>query len=81
MNMYENLTVTTDILNLPTVNLFDFFLVKVLIYRKMQATDFHPPTVFCCPCLINVINNIFDSGFRSFNEILAYLKKLGNIWN
>ena len=25
MNTYENLTVTTDILNLPAANLFDFF--------------------------------------------------------
>ena len=28
----ENLMVTTDILNLPVVNCFDFFLEKVLIY-------------------------------------------------
>ena len=42
----------------------------------MQAADFHPHKVFRCPCLINVIDNIFDSVFRSFNEILAYLKNL-----
>ena len=76
MNTYENLTVTADTLNLPTVDFFYFFLVKVLIYRKMQATDFHPHKVFRCPCLINIIDNIFDSVFRSFNEILAYLKNL-----
>ena len=42
----------------------------------MQATDFHPEKLFLCPCLINVIDNIFDSGFRSFNEILVYLQNL-----
>ena len=72
----ENLMVTTDILNLPVVNCFDFFLEKVLIYWKMQTTDFHPLKIFHCPCLINVIDNIFDSGFWSFSEILAYLKNL-----
>ena len=76
MNTYKNLTVTTDTLNLPAVDFFNFFLVKVLIYRKMQATDFHPHKVFRCPCLINVIDNIFDFVFRSFDEILAYLKNL-----
>ena len=76
MNTNENLTVTTDILNLPTVNVFDLFLVKVLIHRKILATDFYPQKVFRCPCLINVIDNIFDSGFQSLNEILAYLKSL-----
>ena len=29
----------------------------------MQATDFHPQKDFCCPCLLNVLDNIFDSGF------------------
>ena len=42
----------------------------------MQATDFHPQKVFCCPCLLNVIDNIFDSGFQSLDEILAHLQNL-----
>ena len=33
----------------------------------MQGTDFHRHKVFRYACLSNVIDNIFDSGFRSFN--------------
>ena len=42
----------------------------------MQATDFHPQKVFCCPYLLNVINNIYESGFRSLIETLSYLHML-----
>ena len=33
----------------------------------MQGTDFHRHKVFRRACLIDVIDNIFDSSFRSFN--------------
>ena len=42
----------------------------------MQATDFHPQKVFCCPCLLNVLDNIFDSGFWSLDEIITHLQNL-----
>ena len=42
----------------------------------MQATDFHLQKGFRCPFLLNVINNICESGFRRYSEILSYLKTL-----
>ena len=42
----------------------------------MQATDFHPQKDFCCPCLLNVLDNIFDSGFWSLDEIITHLQNL-----
>ena len=46
MNTYENLTVTTDILNLLTVKFLIFFVVKVLIYRKNGGNRFSPAESF-----------------------------------
>ena len=42
----------------------------------MQSTDFHPQKVFRCPCLLNVFGNIFNSGFRSLDQILTHLQNL-----
>ena len=42
----------------------------------MQGTDFHPQKVFRCLCLLNVIDNIFESGFRNLSEMLSYLHTL-----
>ena len=42
----------------------------------MQATDFHPQKVFCSPCLLNVIDKIYESGFRSLSENLSHLHTL-----
>ena len=43
----------------------------------MQAVaDFHPQKVFCCPCLLRVLDQIFDSGFRSLHKISTYLQEL-----
>ena len=47
----------------------------------MQATDFHPQKVFPCPCLLNIIDNIFDFGFQSLSDILTYLHNLENFPN
>ena len=59
--------------------MFFIFIVKVSIYKKDASYRFSPafsPKFFRCPCLLNVINNIFDSGFRSLDEILKYLQIL-----
>ena len=42
----------------------------------MQSTDFHPQKVFRCPCLLNVFDNIFNSGDRSLDQILTHLQNL-----
>ena len=44
----------------------------------LAVTDFYQRKVFRCPCLLHAIDQIFDSGHRSLNEILLYLQELGN---
>ena len=40
------------------------------------ANDFYIRKIFRCPCLLQVIARIFDSGLRSLSQILLYLQEL-----
>lgn len=44
---------------------------------KMQAIkDFYLRKVYRCTCTLHLHNQIFESGFRTLNDILSYLQEL-----